>query len=98
MTGSSLSCFEAMVRARAVQLVHRAAGSVTPPAAVPKATRKSHYEWERTRVLLICGKLVEQILTSAADGVRHVVEVAFAEDDTKLPIVFGVSVTVTVVE
>ena len=35
-------------------------------------------------------KVGGRTLTSAADGVRHVVEVAFAEDDTKLPTAFGV--------
>ena len=34
----------------------------------------------------------------AADGVRHVVEVAFAEDDAKLPIDLELGVSVTVFE
>lgn len=89
MMRSSLWCIEAMLRACAVQLAHRAGGPVIATCRAESdkgiASRAGADE-----VLLVCEELVERIWALAVDGVRHVVEVAFAEGDAKLPIDFGV--------
>ena len=60
MKGSALSC-SGYVK-RLCRSTRASSGwAKSAPPAVPKATRKSHCEWERTRVLLICEKLVERI-------------------------------------
>ena len=56
MTGSSLSCFEAMLRACAVQLAHRAAGPVSATCRA-ESDKEIALRVGADEVLLICEKL-----------------------------------------
>ena len=58
MTGSSLSPFEAMLRACAVQLAHRAAGPVSA-TCLAESDKEIAPPGGADEVLLICEKLLE---------------------------------------